>query len=60
MKNQKVRLMAKGSGIALWEVARALGISEATLTRRLRMPLTPEQEKEIVDIINKLKKRLGE
>lgn len=60
MKNQKVRLMAKGSGIALWEVARALGISEATLTRRLRMPISLEQEKEIVDIINKLKKRNGE
>lgn len=60
MKNQKVRLMAKGSGIALWEVAKTLGISEATLTRRLRMPLSLEQEKEIVDIINKLKKRNGE
>lgn len=57
MKNQKIRLLAKGSGVALWEVAKELGISEATLTRRLRTQLSQQQEVELVEKINRLKER---
>jgi transposase-like protein len=47
--------LAKGSGVALWEIAQALGISEPTLTRRWRQQLSLEDQKEIVEIINRLK-----
>jgi hypothetical protein len=57
MKNQRLRLMAKGSGVALWEIADYLKISEATLTRRLRTKLTEEREKEITDAIIIIKDR---
>lgn len=57
MKNQKIRLLAKGSGVALWEVAKELGISEATLTRRLRTQLSQQQEVELIEKINRLKER---
>lgn len=55
-KNQRIRLLAKGSGVALWEIARELGISEPTLTRRLRYQLSKEREEEMIAVIQKLKK----
>jgi DNA-binding Lrp family transcriptional regulator len=55
MKNQQIKLLARGNGIALWEIAKTLGISEATLTRRLRVTLSREQDEEIVKAIEQLK-----
>jgi hypothetical protein len=45
MANNDMRLLARGSGVAFWKIARALGISEPTMTRRMRTEL-PEAEKE--------------
>ena len=42
--NQLVKLAARGAGVPLWKVARELGISEATMTRRLREPLSEEEK----------------
>ena len=56
IKNRKIRLMAKGNGVALWEIARELGISEPTLTRRLRYQLSKEREEELIAVIQKLQK----
>ena len=56
IKNRKIRLMAKGNGVALWEIARELGISEPTLTRRLRYQLSKERDEEMIAVIQKLKK----
>ena len=49
MKNRKIRDAARAAKVGLWEVADALGISEPTMTRKLRYELpTNEQEKFLV------------
>ena len=49
MKNKKIRDAARAAKVGLWEVADALGISEPTMTRKLRYELpTNEQEKFLV------------
>ena len=54
MENRKVRLAARGAGIQLWRIAAAMGVSEPTMTRWFRRPLSPEREKAIMEIIEKL------
>lgn len=49
MKNRKIRDAARAARVGLWEVADTLGISEPTMTRKLRYELpTNEQEKLLV------------
>lgn len=55
MANMDIRLAARGSGVALWKVAERLGISEPTLTRRLRKELNDEDKAQIMCIIAELK-----
>ena len=43
--NQNIRNRAKEKGIPMWELAASLGISESTISRRLRVEL-PQQEQE--------------
>ena len=51
MANESVRREAKKARVALWELADALGISEPTMTRKLRRELeTSKQEKLIATI----------
>ena len=51
MSNESVRREAKKARVALWELADALGISESTITRKLRKELeTSEKEKLIATI----------
>ena len=42
--NKDIRREAKANGVALWQIAKVLKISEPTMTRRLRDEL-PETEK---------------
>ena len=50
MKNLLIRQEAKRSGVALWEVAEALGIADSTLYRQLRREFPEEkQKKALVD-----------
>lgn len=53
--NENIRLRARGAGVPLWAVARELQISESTLTRWLRVPLSAEQEHDIKAAIERLK-----
>lgn len=54
MFNQDLRAYAKEKGVKLWQVAKAMGISEPTMTRKLRSEL-PEQDKQTFRrIINEL------
>lgn len=55
MANQDIRLAAKGSGVALWRIAEKLGISEPTMTRRLRTELNADEKAHIMNIIAELK-----
>jgi len=52
MNNKKIRIAMMESGIRQWELAKLLGISESTLTRKLREELPDEEQDKIVEIIN--------
>lgn len=45
--NLDVRECAKKAGVYLWEIAAAIGVSEPTFNRRMRVEM-PETEKEHV------------
>jgi len=56
MQNRDIKLFARGAGVPLWKLAKALGVSEPTLTRRLRMELSKDEKKRIHSLINELSK----
>lgn len=52
--NMELRFYARGKGVALWRIAKRLGIHEQTLILHLRDPFTEEQAhdfKKIVDML---------
>ncbi len=49
--NENVRIMARKKKIALWEIAEKIGISEATITRWMRVQLPKEKENCIMQAI---------
>lgn len=57
--NSIVREAAKSAGIPLWKIAAEIGISEATIIRWLRVRLSPERERKIMDAIDKAVKEAG-
>ena len=54
MNNQEIRETAKNKKVRLWQIADKLGISEPTMTRKLRHELTKKEKKQIIKIINEL------
>lgn len=50
--NQTVRNKARSNHIPLWRIALQVGVSEQTLIRWLRVPLTAEKETAIMDAID--------
>ncbi len=54
MANEQIRKAARTAGIPLWRIAVAMGISEPTLTRWLRVPLTTDKKRKILVLISKL------
>lgn len=57
-ENKTVRRAARSAGVPLWRVAAAVGVSEPTLTRWLRVPLTEDKEKRIMAAIDNLAKEV--
>ncbi len=55
MCNADVREYAKASGVFLYQVAVEMGISEPTMTRKLRFELSESERKKILDVIDNLK-----
>lgn len=55
MSNSDIRTAAKRSGVYLYEVAAVMGISEPTMTRKLRFELSDEQKKAIFNTIEKIR-----
>lgn len=53
-ENQSVRRAARVAGVPLWKVAAAVGVSEPTLTRWLRVPLPEDKEQRIMTAISAL------
>lgn len=54
MENLMVRERAKKQKVSLWRITNEIGISEPTITRWLRVPLSQQKEKLILDAISKL------
>ncbi len=55
MCNTDIRKRAKASGVFLYQVAAAMGISEPTMTRKLRFELPESEKKKVFDVIDSLK-----
>ena len=49
--NRKIREALFFNEVYQWELAKALGISESTLCRKLRNSIPEEEEKEMIDAI---------
>lgn len=54
LKNYSIRVAAKERGVRLWEVADRLGISEPSMTRKLRRELSDNEKIELLDIIDQI------
>lgn len=59
MENLSLRQRAKSAGIPLWKIASYIGVSEPTITRWLRVPLSCSKEKLILEAISKLEKEVS-
>ena len=58
MSNNLVRRAAKAAGVPLWRVAKEIGVSEPTMTRRLREELPTAEQDRIIAIIARLSKEV--
>lgn len=56
--NKAVRNLAKENHVFLWQIANRLGVSEQTLNRWLRTPLSPEKERAVMAAIVDLGKEV--
>ena len=59
MNNLLIRQEAKRSGVALWEVAEALGVADSTLYRQLRRELPAEKQKKALAAIQAIAAQKG-
>lgn len=51
LANSDVRSTAKLAGVRLWEVAKKIGVSDPTLTRKLRNELSAPEKEEYFNLI---------
>ena len=58
-ENQRVRSAARSAGVPHWKIAVAIGVSEPTLTRWLRVPLPADKEQRIMTAIKELAQEVG-
>jgi len=55
MKNKEIKMAMLEKGIYQWEVAKAIGVSECTLTRWMREELSEEKKTTIMDAIQRIR-----
>lgn len=58
MKNNDIRCEILGAGLRFWQVAEEMGISNSTLSVKLRKELTPENKETIRRVIKTLKQEV--
>ena len=56
MQNKDIRRAIGAHGLKQWQVAEALGISEATFYRKMRKELPNEEKEKILTLIYELAK----
>ena len=52
MANEGIRAEAKKNGVCLWEIADRLGVSEMTITRKLRRELCDSEREQFLSLIS--------
>jgi len=52
-KNTRVRNALKEQNMYLWELAQLLGVSEATITRKMRTELPEDEQNNLIEFIKK-------
>ena len=57
--NSDIRQAAFSSGVYLWEIAEAIGVTDGTFSRKLLLELDEKEKKEILKIIETISKRKG-
>lgn len=55
--NSDIRAAVKKSGIKLWMVAAEIGVSEATLCRRMRFELRADEKSQLMSAIEAIAQR---
>ena len=53
-QNMRIREAAKAAGARMWQIAEALGMQDATLSRKLRHELPAKETEKILGIITQL------
>lgn len=54
MQNCEVRTAARIADVRLWEIAKFLGFSEPTMTRKMRHELSDGEKKKFLEAIDKI------
>lgn len=54
MENVDIRYAAKTSGVKLWQIAEAIGITDSGFSKKLRHELPDCEKKRILEVIEKL------
>lgn len=54
MRNMEIRQAALAAGVRMWEIAEGMGISDATLYRRLRREFSPDERDRALAVIERL------
>lgn len=58
--NEGIRKELRAEGVYLWEIAHALNVSEATITRKMRFELSAQDKRAFEDAIRTIKKERRE
>lgn len=58
-ENERIRSAARIAGVPLWKIAATIGISEPTLTRWMRFPLSEDRERCVMAVIAELSKEVS-
>ena len=53
-ENSAVRRAARAAGVPYWKIAAAIGVSEPTIIRWLRVPLSEDRKRQIMAAISEL------
>lgn len=55
-----IKKRSRANAVPLWQIARKIGVSEMTITRWLRMNLSPERYDMMLSAIDEILKERGE
>lgn len=55
--NNDIRAAVQNAGIKLWMVAAEIGVSDATLTRRMRFELCADEKRQLMNAIDTIAQR---